>query len=52
MTPGLGGAGRALRVAAAVSIALALLAPASVLAADPTFEKGTSTQKFGENITV
>jgi hypothetical protein len=43
---------RALRLAAALSLAVALLSPAGVLAADPTFEKGTSTQKFGDNITV
>jgi hypothetical protein len=48
----MGGIARVLRTGAALSLALALLAPASVLAADPTFEKGTSTQKFGENITV
>ena len=44
--------GLALRLAAALSLALAMLAPAGVLAADPTFAKGTSTQTFGENITV
>ena len=37
---------------AALSLVAALLAPASVLAADPTFERATTTQEFGEGITV
>jgi hypothetical protein len=52
LRPRIGRVALAVRLTAVVSLALALLAPAGVLAADPTFEKGTSTQKFGENITV
>ena len=41
-----------LPVVAVVSLLAALLAPAGVLAADPTFERATTTQEFGEGITV
>ena len=43
---------RATRLAAAMSLVAALLAPAGVLAVDPTFERATATQAFGEGITV
>ncbi len=42
----------ALKLAAALTLAGAGLAPAAVRAADPTFERATATQAFGEQITV
>lgn len=48
----MGRVSRAGRLAAALAFVAALLAPAAVLAADPTFERATSSQKFGENITI
>jgi hypothetical protein len=48
----MGRVSRAARLAAALGFVAALLAPAAVLAADPTFERATTTQKFGENITI
>ncbi len=48
----MGRVSRAARLAAALSLVAALLAPATVLAADPTFERATTTQEFGEGITV
>jgi hypothetical protein len=37
---------------AALALIAALLAPAAALAADPTFERATTSQEFGEGITV
>ena len=41
-----------LPLVATLSLVAALLVPAGVLAADPTFERATATQKFGDGISV